>query len=215
MDDHPSDAEAKVPRNLGLSDASKPSLVADPQRLARQAIRSQAAAREYAERQLLRAEQMIQDLSTKLHAVRGEKGAAFEAVRTAHTALAQTERDLRAAEAALISEKAACERAKREAQEARAAVDDLRATLALAHQAVEALRTQRDQEIQARDAAEQQRSAVQAPVAVDEIDDAPSDQPAKRRRGRPPGKRDASGPRPAAGKSYADNQEPVRWWIKG
>ena len=111
MDDNHPDAEPKLRHTLGLSDEPKPSGAADPQRLARQAIRSQAAAREYAERQLLRAEQMIRDLSAKLHAVRGEKGAALEAARSTHTALAQAERDLRTAEAALISEKAANERA--------------------------------------------------------------------------------------------------------
>jgi chromosome segregation ATPase len=215
MDDHQPDAEAKLRQNLSLSDASKPSLAADPQRLARQAIRSQAAAREYAERQLLRAEQMIQDLSTKLHAVRHEKGVALEAARTAHTALAQTERDLRAIETALIGEKATGERAQREVQEARAIVDDLRTKLTLANQTVEALRTQLDEERQARNAAERERSAVQASAAVAEIGDAPGNQPVKRRRGRPPGKRHASAPRPAAGKSDADNQEPVQWWIKG
>jgi len=215
MDDHQADAEAKLRQNLGPSDASKPLLAADPQRLARQAIRSQATAREYAERQLLRAEQMIQDLSAKLHAVRCEKGAALEAARTAHAALAQTERDLRAAEAALISEKAASERAQREVQEARATVHELRTKLALTNQTVEAFRAQLDQERQARKAAEQERPGVQASAAVDEIGDVPGNQPVKRRRGRPPGKRNASAPRPAAGTSYADNQAPVQWWIKG
>ena len=76
---------------FGLSEGPKPPPAADPQRLARQAIRSQAAAREYAERQLLRAEQIIQDLSQKLHAVRLEKGIALEAARMAQTALAQAE----------------------------------------------------------------------------------------------------------------------------
>ena len=52
-------------QNLGLSDGTKPSAADDPQRLARQAIRSQAAARDYAERQLARAEQTIQDLHAK------------------------------------------------------------------------------------------------------------------------------------------------------
>jgi hypothetical protein len=215
MDEHQPDAEAGLQQNLGSSDAPKPSLAADPQRLARQAIRSQAAAREYAERQLLRAEQMIQDLSTKLHAARSEKGVALEAARTVHAVLAQTERDLRAAEAALTSEKAASERAQRDAQEARASVHDLRTKLALANRTVETIRTQLDDERQARNAAERERSAIQASAAVDEIGDAPGIQPVKRQRGRPPGKRDASALRPAAGKSNADNQEPVRWWIKG
>jgi hypothetical protein len=61
-DDHRPEAEAKMRQSLGLSDGSRPPAVDDPQRLARQAIRSQAAAREYAERQLLRAEQTIEDL---------------------------------------------------------------------------------------------------------------------------------------------------------
>jgi hypothetical protein len=64
-------------RSLGLSDGSKPPAADDPQRLARQAIRSQAAARDYAERQLVRAEQTIQDLHTKYHAVRRNTAAAF------------------------------------------------------------------------------------------------------------------------------------------
>jgi len=210
MDDRQPDAEAKLRQTLALSDASKPSPAADPQRLARQAIRSQAAAREYAERQLVRAEQMIQELGARLHAVRGEKAAALEAARTAHAALAQTERDLRAAEAALIGEKAAGERARRDAQEARATVADLTARLALANQTGKALRTQLDQERQSRNAAEHKRSA-----AVDEIGDAPGDRPVKRRPGRPPGKRNAAAPRPAAEKPSADNQEPVQWWSKG
>ncbi len=215
MDDQQPDAEAERPPKLALSDAAKPPVAADPQRLARQAIRSQAAAREYAERQLLRAEQMIQDLGARLHTVRSEKGAALEAARTAHAALAQTERDLRAVEAALSSEKAASERARREAQEARAAVADLRTKLAVATQTVATLRAQLERERQARNAAEPRQTAVQASAPVDDIGDAPGDHPVKRRRGRPPGKRDASAPRPAAGKPYADNQEPVQWWIKG
>jgi hypothetical protein len=80
-DDHRPEAEAKMRQSLGLSDGSRPPAVDDPQRLARQAIRSQAAAREYAERQLLRAEQTIEDLRTKFHGVRRERDAAVAAAR--------------------------------------------------------------------------------------------------------------------------------------
>jgi hypothetical protein len=123
MDDHQPDADANLRQTLGVGDASKLSLVPDPQRRARQAIRSQATAREYAERQLLRAEQMIQDQGAKLRAARFEKGAALEVARTAHADLAQAQRDLRAAEEALIKEKSTSERARREVQEARPAHD--------------------------------------------------------------------------------------------
>src|SRR4051812_7938411 len=98
MDDHPPEAEAEMRQSLGLSDAARSPIANDPQRLARQAIRSQVAAREYAERHLARAEQAVQDLHTKLHALRREKGIAIEAARAAHDAQAQAERGRRAAE---------------------------------------------------------------------------------------------------------------------
>jgi chromosome segregation ATPase len=120
MDDRQRDANTKLHQPLALSDALQQSPAVDRQRLARQAIRSQATAREYAERQLLRAEQMIQDLGAKLNALRHEKGAALEVARTAQTALVQAERNLRGVEVALIGEKATRERAQRDAQEVRA-----------------------------------------------------------------------------------------------
>lgn len=92
---------------------------------------------------------------------------------------------------------------------------NLRGKLAATNQTVEALRTQLDHERQAHRAAEQERSMAQVPAAVDEIGDATGNQPVKRRRGRPPGKRNAATPRPAGGKSRADNQAPVQWWSKG
>jgi chromosome segregation ATPase len=213
MDDRQRDANTKLHQPLALSDALQQSPAVDRQRLARQAIRSQATAREYAERQLLRAEQMIQDLGAKLNALRHEKGAALEVARTAQTALVQAERNLRGVEVALIGEKATRERAQRDAQEVRATVHDLRAKLAQANQTVEVLQTQLGQERQVRHAAE--RSAAQASAVVEQIADAPGDQPVKRRRGRPPGKRDASVARPAAGKARTDNRVPVQWWIEG
>jgi hypothetical protein len=218
MDDHRPEAEAKMRQSLGLSDGSRPLVADDPQRLARQAIRSQAAAREYAERQFARAEHTIQDLRTKLHAVRREKDIAVEAARTAHAAQAQAERGQRAVEAVLINERSISDRTQRDAREAWVTMQDLRAKLALANQTAEAVQTQLAQERQARIAAEQARSATPASAAVGEIGIAPSDPPAKRRRGRPPGKGDTSVPRqpaPKTRKSYAANQEPVQWWTEG
>jgi len=55
----------------------------DPLRGARQAIRSQAAAREYVERQLAHAEATIEDLRSMLHRARRDKDAAIEAARSA------------------------------------------------------------------------------------------------------------------------------------
>ena len=73
----PDDVESKMLRSLGLGTASNPTSVLsspiDPLKAARQAIRSQAVAREYAERQLAHAEVTIQDLRTKLHHARQEK----------------------------------------------------------------------------------------------------------------------------------------------
>ena len=81
------DAEAKMRQSLGLDKASDPgsapSSSNDPLRGARQAIRSQAAAREYVERQLAHAEATIQNLRTKLHHARQEKDTAVEAARSA------------------------------------------------------------------------------------------------------------------------------------
>jgi len=155
MDDNIPDAEAKMRQVLGLSDPAKPPSKDDAQRLARQAIRSQAAGREYAERQLARAEQTIQDLHAKFQIARRERAIAIEAARTAQDAQAQAERGRRAAEIALLNEKAAAESAYREAPEARATVQDLRVKLAAANQSVEALQAQLEQERQARIAAEQ------------------------------------------------------------
>ncbi len=204
-------------QNLGLSDEARPSATNDPQRLARQAIRSQAAAREYAERHLARAEQTIQDLYAKLHAVRREKAIAIEAARTAHDAQAQAARARRAAEMALINEKSVSETAQREAREARAIVQDLRNKLALATQATQAVQAQLEQERQARVAVEEAVAAAPVPAVVDENADAPSDQPVKRRRGRPPGKRNESTrPQPTSKVRKAHiGQEPVQWWTDG
>jgi chromosome segregation ATPase len=190
--------------------------VDDPQRLARQAIRSQAAAREYAERHLARAEQAIQDLQAKLHAVRREKAIAIEAARAAQEAQTQAERARRAAEAALINEKSVSENAQREAREARATVQDLRTKLAQAKETVETLRTQLERARQAGIAAEA-RPGTPMPTAAMENVGVPGDQPVKRKRGRPPRNRDESAatrPPSKPRKFYAD-RAPVQWWTDG
>ena len=195
-------------QSLGLSEGASAAPVADPQRMARQAIRSQAAAREYAERQLVRSEQTIQDLQTRLHTIRREKDAAVAAVRTAQAAQIQAERRMRTVESSLLSEKAISETARREARDARATIQDLRSKLALATQTIEARQTEL---LEARAAAKTVRPISIAPVVTQAVGDAPSEQPVKRKRGRPPGKRDPSTPPKAARKVFAD-QEPVQWW---
>jgi hypothetical protein len=212
MDDHRPEDEARMRLNLGLSTGPKAPAAGDPQRLARQAIRAQVAAREYAERHVLRAEQTIRDLLTKLHDVRREKDAAVEAGRAAHTALGQADRAVRNLEAALIQEKAASSRAQQEAQAARASLQDMTAQLALASQTVEALQTQMAQQRQAHAAAE--AMPVSAP-AVSATAPAPEAEPVKRTRGRPPGKHEPAMPPRPARKPAADSQRPVKWWKDG
>lgn len=212
------EAEAKMRQSLGLSAGSRSPVADDPQRLARQAIRSQAAARDYAERQLVRAEQTIQDLQTKFHAVRREKALAIEAAKAAQAAQVQAERGRRAAEAALINEKSVSAGAQQDAREARAMVHDLRTKLALVKSRVETLEAQLAEERQARITAEQAPTPAPAAVVVNETAEVPVVQSVERKRGRPPDKRDAPVPRQGARKTrkiYADNQEPVRWWAEG
>jgi chromosome segregation ATPase len=218
MDDQRSEAEARMRQSLGLSEGMRQPVADDPQRLARQAIRAQAAARDYAERQLARAEHTIEELRAKLQSARREKVVAIEAARAANDTCVQADRKCRAAEVALGTLKSVSDGAQREAREARTLIQELRTKLALAHQAAEALQAQFEQERQARHAAEQARLAVPPAMAVGAIEDASDGQPAKRRRGRPPGKRDATVPRQPASKrpkAYAADQAPVRWWADG
>jgi len=58
--------------------------------LAGPAICSQDAGREYAKRPLVREEQLIQDMRTKLYAFRREKNVAVEAAPTARAAQTHT-----------------------------------------------------------------------------------------------------------------------------
>jgi hypothetical protein len=230
--------------NLGLGPASEPapsvSFTADPLRGARQAIRSQAAAREYVERQLAHAEATIQDLRTKLHHARQEKDSAVEAARFATAAKVTAQRTLIATESALTTEKAARERGDRALREAQAMINHLQTGSATAVQSLETAKAELEAERQARRKAEAAlREAMTAreftaPACPDEAPVAPIRRPVGRPRkvlvaqpdelpppalARVNGKT-ASGkvsavraaPRPSA---PADNQEPVQWWVAG
>src|ERR1700733_11407458 len=85
------DAESTMRRNLGLS-GSASSSSGDPLKAARQAIRSQTAARDYAEQQLAGAQNVIQDLRTRLRHVHQERESAINAAQSAIAAKDNAER---------------------------------------------------------------------------------------------------------------------------
>jgi C4-dicarboxylate-specific signal transduction histidine kinase len=155
----PDDVESKMLRSLGLGTASNTASVLsspiDPLKAARQAIRSQAVAREYAERQLAHAEVTIQDLRTKLHHARQEKDAAVEATGAATAMRITAQRTLIATEAALADEKAARNRDDRALREAQATVRDLQGRLDAATQGLERAKAELTAERQARQQTEE------------------------------------------------------------
>jgi hypothetical protein len=162
------DAEANMRRSLGLdapsNPASVPSSPGDPLRGARQAIRSQAAARDYAERQLTHAEATNQDLRSKLHRARQEKDAAIEAARLAAARKIAVERTLISTEAALAAEKAARDRGDRALRETRATISHLQTKLDAAARSLETARSELAAERQTRQSAEDAlREAKTAP----------------------------------------------------
>ena len=106
------DNETRMRQSLGLTNGSRPIVSDETQRMARQAIRSQTSAREYAERHLVRAEQTIEELRAKVHAIAREKAVAIQAARAAHDAQVRAEQGRRAAETALINAKSAVESAR-------------------------------------------------------------------------------------------------------
>lgn len=154
----PDDAEAKMRQSLGLDKASGPGSVPsspnDPLRGARQAIRSQAIAREYVERQLVHAESTNQDLRAKLHHSRKDKDAAIEAARLATARKVNAERTLITTEAALTTEKVARDRSDRALREAQATVRDLQSRLDAVAQGLETAKADLAAERQARQKAE-------------------------------------------------------------
>jgi hypothetical protein len=151
------DAEAKMRRSLGLDTTSNrvsaPSIPADPMRGARQAIRSQAAAREYVERQLAHAEATIQDLRTKLHHARQDKDAAVEAARSATAREVNAERNLISIDSVLTTEKASRELGDRALREAQATMRDQQGRLDVAVQGLEKAKAELAAERQARQTA--------------------------------------------------------------
>jgi hypothetical protein len=240
------DAEARMRRSLGIDPASNAAAAAqpmsnDPLKGARQAIRSQAAAREYVERQLAHAEATIQDLRNKLHRARQEKDAAVEAARSALARKTTVERTLFSTEGALASEKALRERGDRALAEAQAMVRELQTRLDAAvrnHETAEAdlvaeRQARQKAEAALRDAKAERRSVPPADP------NAPVVAIVKRPVGRPrkvvaepaaaAGKYPVTAPRvsePAPAKTEpqpkksarslpADDQEPVQWWVPG
>lgn len=223
-------------RSLGLTPASAPSspTVAspsnDPMKVARQAIRAQAAARDYAERHLAQAQAAVQDLSQKLRQARHDKDAAVEHARSAIAARSAAERTLAATESALAVERASRERGDRALKEAQATIRELRDMLETAGQEVQRLKAERAQQDEARRQKED-RMAVTAAPSLGPIPGGDASVP-KRGRGRPrkivqpltetasvkiasathmvfhkPAKSQA--PR----KAYSQDQEPVQWWL--
>jgi hypothetical protein len=158
------DTEANMRRNLGMN---SPSRSDDPLKAARQTIRSQVAAREYTERQLVQAQATIQDLRTRSHHFRQEKDAAVGAAYSAIAAKDAAERTVKAAEAAVTAQRAARDRSDRALLEAEATIRDLRAKLATAHQALQAAQAELAAERQARPKAiEASPTAIMAPEST-------------------------------------------------
>jgi hypothetical protein len=143
------DAESKMRQNLGLTGSAQSS-TNDPLKAARQAIRSQTAAREYTERQLAQAQTAIQDLRTRLRHVHQEREAAINTVQSSVAARDAAERSVRAAEAALATERAARVRIEGMLRDAEATIRDLRQKLATANQTLHATEAELGAERQSR-----------------------------------------------------------------
>jgi len=155
-------------RSLGLvtsSNGSTPPLSSDPLKAARQAIRSQATAREYAERQLAQAQAAVRELQSKLHHARVDKDAADEAAWLATTTKISAERTLVATESALAAEKVARERGARALQDAQVTIRELQGKLDTAVRALQAVQAELAAERQARQMAEDNARAA---LIVDE-----------------------------------------------
>jgi hypothetical protein len=193
------DAEATMRRNLGLntvsSQSSIPSSPSDALKAARQAIRSQTVARDYAERQLAHAEATIQDLRTKLHHARREKDTAVEAARLAAAIRMTAQRTLAATETALVAEKTTRDRGDRALREAQVTMRDLQGRLDVAAQNLEVTKAELTAERQERRKAEdelreaafiqQSPEPIVTPTVVDVDQWSAATVITKRRRGRP------------------------------
>jgi hypothetical protein len=129
------DAESAMRQNLGLN-GSASSSANDPLKMARQAIRSQVTARDYAEQQLSKAQGAIQDLRNRLRHVHHERESAINAAQSAMAARDTAERSTRAAESALATERANRARVEGTLRDAQATILDLREKLAAANQTI-------------------------------------------------------------------------------
>jgi hypothetical protein len=237
------DAEFKMRRSLGLSAASNPGAVSspapvDPNRIARQAIRSQATAREYAERQLAHAETTINDLRARLQHTRREKDAAVDAARVVTGAKIIAERSLMASEASLSAEKTARDRTERALRESQAMLKELEGRLDAARQSLQMTQTELAAERQSRLKPKETPRVVTAQPEFAAPTD-PNDagfRPVARGRGRP---RKINVIQPVAVQTRASTSviattatvkqtkrkpvkssrspapKPIKWWIKG
>ena len=129
------DAESAMRQNLGLN-GSASSSANDPLKVARQAIRSQVTARDYAEQQLSKAQGAIQDLRNRLRHVHHERESAINAAQSAMAAKDAAERSARAAESALANERANRVRVEGVLRDTEVTVRDLREKLATANQII-------------------------------------------------------------------------------
>jgi multidrug efflux pump subunit AcrA (membrane-fusion protein) len=127
------DTEANMRRNLGINSASRSD---DPLKAARHAIRSQTAAREYAEQQLAQAQNAAQEFRARSRHLHQEREAAINAAQSAIVAKDIAERSARASEAALATERAARARIEGMLKDVEATVRDLREKLATANQTI-------------------------------------------------------------------------------
>jgi hypothetical protein len=160
------DAETKMRRNLGL-DGAEPSSSNDPLKAARQTIRSQTAARDYAEQQLAQAQGVIQDLRPRLRQVHHERETAVAAAQSAMATKDGAERSMRVAEAALATERATRVRTEGMLRDAQATIKDLREKLATANQNLRGMQSELDAEREARPADDAAPgSALSAPATV-------------------------------------------------
>jgi hypothetical protein len=240
------EAESNQRPIIGSATPSAPgspaSVTSDPLKGARQAIRSQAAAREYVERQLVHAEATIEDLRTKLRHARQENAGAAETARAATAAKVAAQRAAMASEAALATEKSARERAERAFREAQATINLLQSKAASAALELEAAKAQLASEREARRAADEARRELKtvrehvAPGTPDEAIVPPIKRPVGRPRktplpqpvevvakpaGKPPAPIKAVSGKAEKAKVKirpqppAVEQEPVQWWVEG
>jgi hypothetical protein len=164
------DEETNVRRSVGRDGASAngsaPSSSNDPMKIARQAIRSQTWARDYAERQLIQAQTAIQELRTRLRHVHQEREAAVVAAQSAIAARSNAERTLASTETALATERSARDRTNRALQDAEATIRDLREKLATANQTLNMVQAEMAAERLARPEAE---DALRSVIAAREV----------------------------------------------